>query len=64
MCMGGTPSIAQPAQRQQAKLPDNGSTAARTDDTLARRRALWATIMTSPSGTLGSPSTTSSTSLG
>lgn len=69
MCIGGgVPSIPSVPERQVSKLPDGGSTAARTDDQLARRRALMATIFTSPQGTLGMPSvtggTTGSTTLG
>ena len=59
MCVGApTPDVPKVPERQAAKLPDGGSTAQRTDQQLARRRALMATIFTSPTGTLGMPSVT------
>lgn len=65
MCLPSAPDApAAPAQRQSAKLPDEGATAARTDMTAARRRALMATVLTSPQGALGNPSTTGSGTLG
>jgi hypothetical protein len=66
MCMfkPKTPDLPEPAARQPAKLPDDGSIAARADLTAARRRALMATVLTTPSGVMGAPSTTASTSLG
>lgn len=63
MCIGA-PSIPEtPAvpERQAAKLPDGGSTADRTDQQLARRRALMATVFTTPNGTMGVPTTTTGT---
>lgn len=58
MCIGvpKTPDVPQVPDRQAAKLPDNGNPQGRTDNLLARRRALMATIFTSPNGTLGMPS--------
>jgi hypothetical protein len=53
-----TPAV---PERQAAKLPDGGSTADRTDQSLARRRALMATVFTSPNGTMGVPTTTTGT---
>ena len=58
------PAVRTPATMQPAKLPDEGSTAAETDLTSARRRALMATVMTTPNGVIGAPSTTSAGYLG
>jgi hypothetical protein len=55
-----TPDIPQPAARQAAQLPDNGSTAERTDLNAARRRALMATLLPGPGGAIGAPMTTNS----
>lgn len=61
MCISApkAPDVPTIPERQAAKLPDNGSTAPRADETARRRRALMATILTSPGGALGTPSTTS-----
>lgn len=62
MCIGGSPPDPPTVpERQAQKLPDNGSTAGRTDDTLKRRRAMMATVLTSPTGLGAPPSVTSST---
>lgn len=57
MCMGGTPEVPTVPERQAAKLPDGGGTANDSAQRNARRRALMATILTSPSGTMGAPAT-------
>lgn len=57
----GAPKIPKPplpAQFQQMKLPDNGSTNNTVDDQIRRRRAMAATAFTGSLG-LGAPSTTS-----
>lgn len=61
MCIGvpKAPDVPTLPERQSAKLPDNGSTAPRADEAARRRRALMATVLTGPSGALGTPSTTS-----
>lgn len=64
MCMTKAPEVQSVPERQAAKLPDGGDTAARTSDTAARRRALMATVLTGPQGTMGAPSTTMSDKLG
>lgn len=46
-------------ERQALKLPDNGSTANRTDDEIRRRRAMMATAYTGAAG-IGSPASTTS----
>lgn len=56
MCMGGTPEMPTVPERQAAKLPDGGSATNRDDQMAARRRALMATVLTSNSGAMGSPS--------
>lgn len=59
MCVGGsTPDLPTLPERQAAKLPDGGSTANADVQQRARRRALMATVLTSPSGTMGAPATT------
>lgn len=45
-------------ERQQLKLPDNGSTADRVDDDVRRRRAMMATAYTGSIGLGTGPSTT------
>jgi hypothetical protein len=60
MCFFSSPSIPappQPAQFQQQKLPDGGSTNAAADYETKRRRALAATAFTGSLG-LGQPTTT------
>ncbi|AIT81228.1 hypothetical protein [Novosphingobium pentaromativorans] len=54
MCTG-TPDIPSVPERQAMKLPDNGAPEGSTDNS-RRRRAIIAGLMTSPSGTVGSPS--------
>lgn len=61
MCIGGTPDIPAVQERQVSKIPDGGSTASRTQDSLKRRRALMATVLTGPSG-LGNPAAVTNTS--
>jgi hypothetical protein len=58
------PDVPPPAQRQEMKLPDNGSTAGVADQNARRRRGLYASIFTSAQGTMGAPSTTSTSVLG
>jgi hypothetical protein len=58
MCVGKpkVPKVPPAAERQQVKLPDNGSTT-RVDDIARRRRAMAATAFTGALG-LGSPTVT------
>ncbi len=58
------PDVPTIPERQATKLPDNGSTAELTDARTRRRRGLYASIFTSPRGTMGAPSTSASTVLG
>lgn len=57
MCMSGpAPEMPAVPERQAAKLPDGGSMVNSNTQMAARRRALMATILTSPNGTMGAPS--------
>lgn len=58
------PDVPAVAERQPTKLPDNGSTSGVVDQTARRRRGLYASIFTSAQGTMGAPSTTSTSVLG
>lgn len=59
MCVSGkAPDIPAVPERQAAKLPDGGSPVNNSTQMAARRRALMATVLTSPTGTMGAPSTT------
>lgn len=60
MCVGTpkVPEVPSIPERQPQKLPDGGATADRADFNAKRRRALMATILTSPTGVLGSPNLT------
>lgn len=62
MCTS-TPDVPTMPERQATKLPDSGSTANNSDAAAKRRRGLYASILTSPQGTMGAP-TTSATTLG
>ncbi len=60
MCTS-TPDVPTIPERQVTKLPDSGSTAGNADAAAKRRRGLYASIMTSPQGTVGTPATTATT---
>jgi hypothetical protein len=66
MCLStpSTPDVPTIPERQPTKLPDGGSTANRVDSNARRRRAMMATILTSPGGVLGAPNTTASATTG
>lgn len=53
MC-ASTPDISSVPERQAMKLPDNGAPEGSTNNT-RQRRAIIAGLMTSPQGTVGSP---------
>lgn len=52
------PKVPSIPERQPFKLPDGGATMERSDSNAKRRRALMATILTSPQGVLGAATTT------
>lgn len=56
MCVSApkAPAVPPIPERQSVRLPDNGATAARSDMMAKRRRGLYASILTSPQGALGS----------
>ena len=59
MCIGGAPSAPPTVPlKQAAKAPDAGSTDTSVNSTARRRLAYAATVLTSPTGTMGAPSTT------
>lgn len=64
MCMPKAPDVPSIPERQPTKLPDNGSVAGMADLITKRRRGLYASIYTSPQGTMGAPATTSTSVLG
>lgn len=54
MCMSGSaPDVPTVPERQAAKLPDGGSPVNNDAQATARRRALMATVLTSPTGAMG-----------
>lgn len=54
MCIGiKTPQIPTLPERQAVKLPDNGAPDSRASLLARRRRGLYASILTSPQGALG-----------
>lgn len=57
MCMS-TPDVPTVPERQATKTPDNGARAASPEELKRRRRAMMATLFTSPQGALGAPATT------
>lgn len=59
MCMPSPPKTQTIPERQALQLPDGGSSAARTDDDIRRRRALMATAYTGQAGLGTAPNTTS-----
>lgn len=56
--MPKAPKVPQVAERQVAKAPEKGLAADRVDDAKRRRMAYAASILTSPAGVKGLPSTT------
>ena len=62
MCIGlpKTPDVPQVPQRQPSLSPDGGDTGVRADEQTKRRMGMAASILTTPTGTLGSPVTTNS----
>jgi hypothetical protein len=58
MCTPKAPEPQSIPERQALKLPDGGSTAARGDDEIRRRRAMFATAYTGSIGLGAGPSTT------
>jgi hypothetical protein len=55
MCVSAkAPDVPAIPERQSVRLPDNGATQARSDASARRRRGLYASILTSPQGALGS----------
>lgn len=52
MCIS-SPDVPSIPERQASKLPDGGATASRADLLAKRKRGLYASILTSPQGTLG-----------
>lgn len=55
MCVSAkAPEVPPIPERQSVRLPDNGATAARSDFLAKRRRGLYASILTTPQGALGS----------
>lgn len=64
MCIGSTPDVPTVPERQASKLPDGGSTSSRTQDSLKRRRALMATVLTGPGGLGSPPAVTNASNLG
>ena len=53
MCIS-TPPIPTPPERQETQLPDDGATQPGVDAMAKRRRGLYASVLTSPQGVLGS----------
>lgn len=64
MCVGKTPDVPTIPERQATQLPDNGSTASQVDANAKRRRGLYASILTSPTGTMGAPNVSGTSTLG
>ena len=56
MCTG-TPDVPSVPERQQMKLPDQGSNAFSDKDSRRRRRAMIAGLVTSPTGAMGTANT-------
>lgn len=61
MCISA-PDVPQSAERQAAKAPDKGSVTDRLDVAKRRRMSYAASILTSPQGVMGAPSTTATMS--
>lgn len=57
MCIG-TPKVPTVPERQTTKLPDNGAADSRASLLARRRRGLYASILTSPRGALGTANVT------
>jgi hypothetical protein len=54
MCVSAkAPDLPSIPERQVVKLPDDGATGPRSDILARRRRGLYASILTSPNGSLG-----------
>lgn len=60
MC-GGSPDVPTVPERQAARMPDGGNLDQRSSDQRRRRFAYAASVLTSPQGVLGQPSTTATT---
>lgn len=58
MCIPSAPDVPTVPERQAAKAPDKGQTADRVDAAKRRRMSYAASILTSPQGVMGAPSTT------
>jgi hypothetical protein len=58
------PKIAKAPERQAARPPNQSDVDMRAQGISKRRKGYAATILTSPQGTFGSPSTTAQTTLG
>lgn len=56
--MCSVPDVQRAPERQAAKAPDGGAVTDRSDERQRRRMAMAASILTSPSGAMGTPATT------
>lgn len=57
MCIN-SPDVPTVPERQATKTPDNGARSQSPEELKRRRRAMMATLITSPQGALGAPQTT------